>query len=298
MRGATQESDPYAAQTVWSDPLHRRAPHAELPADPRLLPDCLGGFVIHHAVARALGFGVPEAAEGDRDLRKVSKLLDAALARDPRPLAAQRSVAAYLYGTCHDFALIAASVLRAHGVPARLRVGFAGYFLSGKWEDHWVCECRTAEGWSLLDAQLGQRARAALGVDFPPDDVPRARFLTAPEMWRAIRSGRVDPAACGVSFAGIHGAWFAAASVLRDAAALAAVEALPWDYWGPARDFSRMHAVAEDWLAPLDALAAALEPAPDSKHAATALFDRFPWCRPTASVLSFVRDRPQEIALQ
>src|SRR5260370_39231181 len=91
MRGVTQQGDPYAAQTVWSDPLpHHARYQAELPADPRLLPDCLEVFVIHHAAARALGFGVPEAADGDRNLRKVSKLPDAARTSDARPLAAQR----------------------------------------------------------------------------------------------------------------------------------------------------------------------------------------------------------------
>ena len=36
----------------------------------------------------------------------------------------------------------------------------------------------------------------------------------------------------GISFAGLYGEWFMAASVIRDLAALNKVETLPWDVWG------------------------------------------------------------------
>lgn len=68
-----------------------------------------------------------------------------------------------------------------------------------------------------------------------PDDVPEADFWPAAHAWRAYRAGRVDPARFGID--GASGAWFIAASVVRDLAALNKVEMLPWDFWAAMRDW-------------------------------------------------------------
>jgi len=277
--------------TPWSDPQAHGLRLRELPADAGALPEALENFVIHHAIARSLGFGVPPAAEPDRDLRFVSRLLVEVVSRDPRPLTEHRVLANYLYGTCHDFALLAASALREHGIPARLRVGAASYFRAGRWEDHWVCEYRVGEDWMVLDAQLGPRARAGMGISFDVTDVPLSGWRSAASIWRGIRAGEVDPALCGLSFAGISGAWFIAAAVLRDAAALAGIECLPWDYWGPGRSICATREVTEGTAREIDALAAALDPAPASREEAAAVLDRFPWARPTPTILSFPEGR-------
>lgn len=280
-----------AAHTPWSDPGEHRAALHVLPSMPVALADALEEFVIHHAVARGLGYGVPPAAEGDRDLRAATALLGITLGRDSRPLTEHRALPDYLYGTCHDFALLAASTLRERGVPARLRVGFASYFRSGRWEDHWVCEHQVGGTWAVLDAQLGHRAREGLRIGFDIADVPATGWRPAAAIWRAIRSGEMDAASCGVSHAGISGTWFAAASVLRDAAALAGIETLPWDYWGPARRFTPERGPTEDEARDLDALAAALDPAPADREAAEAVLARFPWARPTPTILSYPMGR-------
>lgn len=281
----------YAEHTIWSDPGAFRPRLLELPSSPVELADALENFLIHHAAARFLKFGVPDYAEADRNLRTVGRLLDMAFARDDRPLTAHRDLPAYLYGTCHDFALIATSLYRSLGIEARLRVGFAGYFITGRWEDHWLCEYRSDGVWRLLDAQLGRRAREGHGIAFDVADVPRQRFLTAAELWLGIRQGEIDPAACGVNFAGISGVWFPAASVLRDAATLSGIEPLPWDYWGPARSFVETRIVPEAAALELDALAAAFAEPPASPEAGRRLLDeRFPWAVPEETVLSAVRD--------
>jgi Transglutaminase-like superfamily len=277
--------------TLWSDPQTHRARLLELPADAAALPDVLEGFVIHHVIARALGSGVPPAAEKDRNLRLVSHLIGEAVQRDPRSLAKHRALSDYLYCTCHDFALLAASTLRERGIPARLRVGYASYFVAGRWEDHWVCEHRTGAKWAVLDAQLGTRARAELRISFDITEVPQTAWRSAASIWGGIRSGEIDPATCGVSFAGISGAWFVAAAVLRDAASLAGIECLPWDYWGPGRLFCANHIVTEEQVRDIDALAKALDPAPPHRQAAEELLARFPWARPTPTILSFPEGR-------
>ncbi len=273
--------------TDWSDagPLRERL--LELPAAPDALPDAIENFLIHHAIARAIGFGVPATAEGDRSLRTAARLLAVISARDSRPLPEHRALANYAYGTCHDFALLAASALRERGTPARLRAGFASYFRAGRWEDHWICEHWTGSRWAVLDAQLGRRARDGFAIGFDVADVPAHGWRSAASVWRAIRSGEIEADACGVSFAGIKGAWFVAASVLRDAAALAGIEALPWDYWGPAQSFGPVDGVPERDLPAIDALGAALDPSPADRVESEAVLARFPWARPGPTVWTF-----------
>jgi hypothetical protein len=283
--------------TPWSAPGAWQARLRELPDDPAAIPDALENFLIHHAIARAMGFGVPTEAEPDRNLRSVARLLEAVVRRDARPLSQHRALANYLYGTCHDFALLATAALRERGVPARLRVGCAGYFVPGRWEDHWVCEYARDGGWAVLDAQLGPRARAGLKIGFPVDDVPPSLWRSAASIWRAIRRGEVDPLSCGVRFAGIEGAWFVASAVLRDAAALSGIECLPWDYWGPARRFLKTREVGVGEAAEIDALAAALDPAPLTREAADAVLERFPWARPTGTVVSVIWTTPVEMPI-
>ena len=56
---------------------------------------------------------------------------------------------------CRDFSLLVCAVLRAKGIPARLRSGFATYLAQNHFEDHWVCEYWNKEkGWIAVDAQL------------------------------------------------------------------------------------------------------------------------------------------------
>jgi hypothetical protein len=61
-----------------------------------------------------------------------------------------------------------AAMLRAQGTPARARCGFGGYFGSGAFEDHWVCEYwdEAAPGWKLADFQIDEVQLKLFDVDF------------------------------------------------------------------------------------------------------------------------------------
>jgi hypothetical protein len=286
------------SHTPWSHPGRWEQRLSELPSDPATLPDALENFVIHHAVARYMGFGVPDVAEPDRNLRTVERIVAVLVERDDRPLTEHRDIADYFYGTCHDFALLSAAVLRHHGIAARLRVGYAGYFIAGKWEDHWVCEYRNGDHWALLDGQLGPRARAGFKISFPVADLPANAWRSAASIWRAIRAGSVDEALCGVNFADIRGRWFVASAVLRDAAALAGTECLPWDYWGPGRRFLETRTVEESDARLIDALAEAIDPAPGDREEAAAILDRFPWAHPPKNITSVIVTTPVEVPLR
>jgi hypothetical protein len=141
-------------------------------------------------------------------------------------------------------------------VPARARVGFANYFTPDFNEDHWVCEYHAGDRWRLLDPELNTRVRNYFKVSFSAVDVPRDAFLVAGEAWRRARAHALDPATCGVSVAGIGGAWFIGASVVRDLAALNKREMLAWDYWGLAREFRPGSPVSDTAASRLDTLAA------------------------------------------
>jgi len=140
-------------------------------------------------------------------------------------------------------------------VPARARVGFANYFTPNFTEDHWVCEYHAGDRWRLLDPELSERVREYFRITFVPADVPRDRFLTAGDAWLRARRGALDPDTCGVSSAGVAGAWFIGGSVVRDLAALNKREMLAWDYWGLARAFRPGTVIPETVATRLDAVA-------------------------------------------
>lgn len=281
----------HTVQTAWSDPGVFSTNLAALPTEPAALADALENVMIHVGTAYAEGLGVPDAAKGDASARSLSKLLDIALSRDPRPLTERREPADLLYVTCHDFALFAVGILRKAGVEARIRVGFADYFSGDFWDDHWICEYRRGGEWKLFDPELGPTMRARFGIDFNITDLPRRRFMTGAQAWRAVRTGAIEPSTVGVSAIGISGTWFAAGSLLRDAAALAGIELLPWDSWGPAARAVRERSVADADLPWFDSIAAAFTHPPSTRAAAYALLSGFPDALPGDTVLSVMDDK-------
>jgi hypothetical protein len=280
---------PDEQHTDWSKPDGYRRRLGELPAEPAAIADGLEQFVIHHAVARQIGITLPPYAEEDRGLRRVSLLLAEAIRRDDRPLSEHRAISNYLFVTCRDFAMLAVSTLRERGIPARLRAGFAGYFNAGVWEDHYLCEHGAGGAWAFLDAQLGPLSRSGFRISFDIADVPSSGFRTAASTWRAVRTGELNAASCGLPQIGIAGEWWVASSVLRDAAALAGIECLPWDDWSLAVSFRSTRSVTEDQARAIDTLAQALEPAPLNRNEAERLLERFGWARPTASDLNILQ---------
>jgi hypothetical protein len=102
-----------------------------------------------------------------------------------------------------------------------------------------------------------------LKIDFDPLDVPRDRFIVAHDAWQRCRTGEWDPSNLGISIVPLHGLWFIAGDLIRDAAALNGVESLPWDVWGGMAKIDA--ALSPEQLAFFDRLAV-LTAAPD-EHA-------------------------------
>lgn len=249
------------------------------------LPSTLPGLIA--AVQGLLTHEPGSAHSATGHLRTTRQILAHLLAADPRPLIEPRSPDQRLAGCCRHFTVLAVAALRAQGIPARARCGFARYFVPGLHGDHWVVEYwNTATSrWVLADAQLTPELREVLGVTFEPADVPREQFVVAGDAWIRCRQGELDPSRCGLEGDGHSGWWWIAGNLVRDVAALAKMELLPWDVWSamPGPDEPINDVLAEDF----DQLAA-ITADPDTAAESCALYDdgRF---RVPAQVYNFLR---------
>lgn len=204
---------------------------APLPADPAAVARVVQGLLIHEFWAPRYGVTLSEPDRDRVNLRRVEQVLDAVVSTDDRPLDQERAPEKRISSNCRGFTVLAVTILRAHGVPARARCGFGAYFNPGLYEDHWVAEFHDGTRWRLLDAQLDQLQRDQISFPYDTTDVPYDGFVIAHEAWRRVRAGD-DPNKYGLSPIGEAGAWWIAANMMRDAAALIDIETLPWDLWG------------------------------------------------------------------
>lgn len=208
---------------------------AELPGDFAGIARVVQGLLIHEFWGTAYGVTFSDTDRETVHLRPAEKILDAVLARDPRPFDVAREPSQRVATNCRGFTVVSVALLRAHGVPARARCGFGTYFTSGWFEDHWVVEYHDGERWRLGDAQIDDVQAKALGIDFDLSDVGD-RFVVAGEAMRRVRAGEADASRFGLSTINEGGEDWIAGNVARDEAALAGVEVLPWDTWDGMRD--------------------------------------------------------------
>ncbi len=217
-------------------PLTDLSAHRRLVAD---LPTALGdlcavvqGLVIHPFHGHLYGLAPAAIRLDELETRTVSGMLDRIVALDPRPLDQARPPERRVVGNCRHFSVLLCALLRARGLPARARCGFAAYFDPTSFVDHWVCEVWDDAGgaWKVVDAQLDAVQRGAWAIGFDPLDVPRTQFVVAGDAWQRCRRGDADPQRFGIL--DLRGLWFVRGNLVRDLAALAKRELLPWDGWG------------------------------------------------------------------
>ncbi len=217
----------YRRHSPLTDPGRWRQLFSDLPADVTALARVLGGVMVHRDDTHQFGFELPEQRRAEADTRYVEAMLSRLGTLE------ERRPDERFAGTCRDFTVLLCAMLRAVGVPARARAGFAGYFADDFFDDHWVVEVWDDDrGWRLVDAQLASAPDGIYPSQVDPLDVPRDAFLVGGQAWRECRTGRRDVTRIGTSAAGLTGLWEVQGNVIRDLASLNLVETLPWDNWG------------------------------------------------------------------
>ncbi|HEY2550389.1 MAG TPA: transglutaminase domain-containing protein [Streptosporangiaceae bacterium] len=269
---------------------------AALPADVAELAAVAQGLLIHEFFAERYGVELSEADRASVQIRPVNQVLEQVLARDDRPLTCAREPATRLPVNCRHFTVLMTAMLRAQGRPARARCGFGGYFTEGRFEDHWVCEYwdPAQASWKLIDAQIDERQLGLFGIDFDVTDVPRDRFLVAGQAWQRCRAGAADPGLFGLSFLKDAGYPWIIGNMLRDAAALARIELLPWDVWGA---MTESDGLPGDELGALFDRLAALTQAPDDRHAELLRLGQDDALRVPPAVYNLQRGRDERIGV-
>jgi hypothetical protein len=233
-------TEPYVAQSPVTDPGQFASWVAELPGDIASLRRASSQLVFHYwADGEFEANGIPPERGREVDTRYVDDILAILHDRSPAPLTEPRSPSERFVGCCRDFTALFVSFARAHGIPARSRVGFSGYFVDGWWLDHVVAEVWDDErhGWRLVEAQVPEDYRDVVTGDvLPVMDVPRDRFLTGGVAWRAARAGSLDPERFVVNpqleEPALRSWPYLAHNLVLDLAALGRREMILWDEYG------------------------------------------------------------------
>jgi Transglutaminase-like superfamily len=112
----------------------------KMPRDIPALCETVQGLLLHEHWSPAYGETLLPARRAESQIRPVKELLARAAEHDPAPLTKPRPPGRRVVGVCRHFTLVTVAALRARGVPARARCGFATYFERGAFIDHWVAE--------------------------------------------------------------------------------------------------------------------------------------------------------------
>lgn len=225
-----------------------------LTVDPSAICQVVQGLLVHDLWVGQYGETYIKAHEYTQKFAYMEDLLDKALEFDHSNLAIPRHPRDRVIACCREFATLMCAFLRAKGIPARSRCGFAVYFgWDGQYEDHWICEYWNGERWVMADPQLDpfqqssviswalNRIQENSGLlqrinEFNPRDLKANEFVTAGQAWKLCRGGSADPERFGIGcpirpewgIDSLHGLWFVRGQLLRDFAALNKVETVPY----------------------------------------------------------------------
>ncbi len=213
----------YTRQTRFSDPGRHAALFDPLPTDVAGVGAVVRNIFVHY---RASGIDFPPGRLAEIDSRWVERMLDADRSRSDAPLAEPRAESDRVVGCCRDATLLSCAMLRAKGVPARSRVGFADYLEADFHVDHVITEVHDGTRWIATDTQL-DLAEVRLGP---------GGLWTAAQAWTAYRRDEVDPETFGVGGqVPVRGAWMLRNYVIYELAHRRGDELLLWDLWGAVR---------------------------------------------------------------
>ena len=222
----------HAVHTPYSDPGANADRVDGLPTDPDGLSAVARNLIVHY---RASGHELPPRTRDDIDARWLERILGLDRARHPGPVQEERPPTERVQGCCRDHTLFCVGTLRQHGIPARSRVGFAGYFVDGWHHDHVVVEAWTGDRWRRFDPEIeAPRPEVPTPTDLGHAPLDGPGFVTAAQAWLGHRSGDLDPATYGVDpeLPLLAGDRFLFDEVIHEVAHRFGDELLLWDGWG------------------------------------------------------------------
>ena len=226
---------------------------AALPPDLDALRRIVQGVLVHRDWAPAYGIDAGAVRIDEQNLRSTTEVLARLFEISPEPLTVAREPIDRVLCICRHFTLLHTALLRATGVPARVRCGFSNYFDRAKWYDHWITERWDGARWVRDDPQVDELQATIVNLDFDPYDQPPGRFLSGAEAWVRARAGEVD-----ANLFGIFDMWgmsFIGGNVVLDLACLNKVELLPWDVWGISQQWGPHDPIPDHAAAVLDDVA-------------------------------------------
>jgi excinuclease ABC subunit A len=113
---------------VITDPSTYSHLFENLPHDLPNLAKTVQGLLISLRWEDVYGLDTPQERHNEIYLRAVPEMLKRILELDPSTLTLERLPQKRKVSLCRDFAVLIVSMLRYQSVPARVRVGFAGYY--------------------------------------------------------------------------------------------------------------------------------------------------------------------------
>jgi hypothetical protein len=295
------DRSPYTSQSPISDPGEMAGWLSGLPKDFTALRSLARPLVAHYRADDLAAFGIPQERVAEIDTRFAERMLVRLHEMDSSPLTPERTPANRLVGCCRDFTLLYLTMLRHAGIPARSRVGFAGYFAPGWFVDHVVAEVwDEANGrWRLIDPQVAD-VRTDPNDGFPIDtlDIPRDRFLVGGMAWQACRRGELSPERFVVDpdlDIPVTRGWLQLRhNLVQDLVALTKREMILWDTWGILGD----NPVTDDSLPLLDSIAEVTANADVTYADVVNLYEREPGVQVPPEVMSFnmLANEPRVVA--
>lgn len=179
----------YTRQSPITEPGQYAALFDELPLDLPALVNIVQDLLRY-------SHEIPSDRRSELMLRTVPEMIGGIVQHDSAPLTEARPLEKRLYGLCRDYAVLLVSMLRHHGIPARERVGFGGYFKSEWFWDHRIAEywSHDQHAWVLVDPQYQANPSKSPHRQVDPFHITReSPYLLAGQAWQLCRRGEADP---------------------------------------------------------------------------------------------------------
>lgn len=222
--------------------------------DPNAICQVVQGLIIHDSWVALYGQDYNKSHEYTQTMAYMEDLLDKALELDASNLSIPRHPRDRVIACCREFATLMCALLRAKGIPARSRCGFATYFgWDGQYQDHWICEYWNGDRWIMADPQIDPFQESTIinwsfdskhntehniqrNKNFNPRDLMPDEFIPAGLAWKLCRNGVAHENHFGIGcpikpewgINSLHGLWFVRGQLLRDFASLNKVETVPY----------------------------------------------------------------------